>query len=109
MAEPLWADHDPDNPGPPGGPQVWTHTAYYNENPIPIEGLEVDAYYRAPTYQLMSQSLTASQKELCDQLPKFTGNSEEVTMFIKRVDQAMQDLRMTSGQVASALFSKYSP
>ena len=113
MAQPLWADQEQDNlvPGPPGpgGPQVFTHTAYYNEHPVPIEGLEVDAYYRAPTYQQLSQSLTAQQKELCDNLPKFSGNSEEVTMFIKRVDQAMQDLRMTSGQVASALFSNYSP
>ena len=111
MAQPLWADQDLDNPGPPGagGPHPWTHTAYFNEHPVPIEGLEVDAYYRAPTYQQLSQSLTAQQKELCENLPKFSGNSEEVTMFIKNVDQKMQDLRMTSGQVASALFSQYSP
>ena len=73
MAQPLWANQEEDNlvPGPPGpgGPQVFTHTAYYNEHPVPIEGLEVDAYYRAPTYQQLSQSLTAQQKELCDNLP----------------------------------------
>ena len=51
MAQPLWANQEEDNlvPGPPGpgGPQVFTHTAYFNEHPVPIEGLEVDAYYRA--------------------------------------------------------------
>ena len=72
----AWADQDP-NPGPPR----WTHTAYYTNIPIPIEGLEVDAYYRAPTYQQLSQSLTAQQKELCDQLPKFSGHSDEVLMY----------------------------
>ena len=99
----AWGDDDPNLQ-----PQVYTHTAYYNEPVIPIEGLEVDAYYRAPTYLPTNQSLTAQQKEFCEQLPKFSGlNGEDVLTFIKRVDQTMQDLRLTSGQVASALFSKY--
>ena len=103
--EDNWADQDP-NPIPPN----FTHTMYYNQPVIPIEGLERDAYYRAPSYQLVNQSYTAQQKELCDQLPKFSGfYGEDVLAFIKRVDQSMQDLRMTSGQVASALFSKHSP
>ena len=105
----IWADQDP-NLDPNLDPPDYTHTAYYHQPVIPIEGLERDAYYRAPTYQLVSQSYTAQQKELCDQLPKFSGlYGEDVLAFIKRVDQSMQDLRMTSGQVASALFSKLSP
>ena len=101
----AWGEDDPNLQ-----PQNYAHTMYYNEPVIPIEGLERDAYYRAPTYLPTTQSLTAQQKEFCEQLPKFSGlNGEDVLTFIKRVDQTMQDLRLTSGQVASALFSKFSP
>ena len=99
-------------PAPAAGeePNLHNHTAYFNEPVLPMEGLENDAYYRAPVQTISTQTFTALCKEFCAQLPRFGGQSgEDVVKFIKRVDQTMQDLRMTSGQVAAALFSVNSP
>ena len=48
-----------------------------------------------PPPQLTNQSFTAQQKEFCEQWPKFSGViGEDVLTFIKRVNQAMQNLRL---------------
>ena len=97
-------------PGPPQAPEQYNHTAYFTDPVLPMEGLENDAYYRAPVQQISTQTFTALCKEFCAQVPKFGGQSgEDVVKFIKRVDQTMHDLRMTSGQVAAALWSPNSP
>ena len=57
MAEGGWADEDPNLI-----PSDYTHTAYYNQPVIPIEGLERDAYYRAPTYQLIISHLQPNKR-----------------------------------------------
>ena len=82
-------------PGPPQAPEQYNHTAYFTDPVLPMEGLENDAYYRAPVQQISTQTFTALCKEFCAQVPKFGGQSgEDVVKFIKRVDQTMHDLRM---------------